>query len=266
MSDTTGEPGTTAGHGTVPGRDVHTERGDVHTERGDFNTERGADSGPGTSTGSATTADARTTAGPGTAAGRGTTADPRTTTDPGLTPDARTVADRGASAERGVTAAPRTPADAGPTPDARATAAPGPKPDARTPADPGTPVAPATPAEAALAGATPAPAPSATTTSKGPSAADRPLLPPDDSDRLGERLHHALAGFVDAPRASVEEADRVLEEITARFTEAVAHRRQTLRASWREPGEGGGAPSTDTEQLRLALRDYRELAGRLMRL
>ncbi|WP_240798796.1 hypothetical protein [Streptomyces sp. H23] len=253
MSDSTGEPGTAAGHGTVPGRDVR-------AERGDFNTERGADSGPGTSTGSATTADARTMAGPGTAAGRGTTADPRTTTDPGLTPDARTVADRGASAERGVTAAPRTPADAGPTPDARTTAAPG------TGAAPGTAAVPGAAADADPDGITPAPAPSATTTPQAPQAADRPLLPPADSDRLGERLHHALAGFVDAPRASVEEADRVLEEITTRFTEAVTHRRQTLRASWREPGEGGGAPSTDTEQLRLALRDYRELAGRLMRL
>ncbi|MFJ6914780.1 hypothetical protein ACIQUX_12555 [Streptomyces sp. NPDC101133] len=180
MSNTTGEPGTAAGHGTVPGRDVHAERGDVHAERG-------AD---------------RTTADPGTDAAPGTAAVP------------------GAAA--------------------------GADPDGITPA--------------------PAPAPSATATPQAPPGADRPLLPPADSDRLGERLHHALAGFVDAPRASVEEADRVLEEITARFTEAVTHRRQTLRASWREPGEGAGAPSTDTEQLRLALRDYRELAGRLMRL
>ncbi|MCM1941569.1 hypothetical protein NC239_25535 [Streptomyces sp. G3] len=196
MSDTTGEPG------TVPGRDVHAERGDVHADRGHFNTERGAD---------------------------------RTTTDPGT-----------AAAPR--TAAPGAPADPG------------------TGAAPGTAAAPGAAAGAGPDGITPAPAPSATATPQAPPAADRPLLPPTDSDRLGERLHHALAGFVDAPRASVEEADRVLEEITARFTEAVTHRRQTLRASWREPGEGGGAPSTDTEQLRLALRDYRELAGRLMRL
>ncbi|MGW4550710.1 hypothetical protein ACWEN4_30855 [Streptomyces violaceorubidus] len=92
------------------------------------------------------------------------------------------------------------------------------------------------------------------------------LLPPGESDRLGRRLHHAVAGFVDAPRASVEEADRVLEEIAARFTDAVTHRRRTLRTSWREAGADSGAPSTDTEQLRLALRDYRELADRLMRL
>ncbi|MFG3131850.1 hypothetical protein [Streptomyces tendae] len=93
-----------------------------------------------------------------------------------------------------------------------------------------------------------------------------PLLAAGESDRLGRRLHHAVTGFVDAPRASVEEADRVLEEITARFTDAVAHRRRTLRSSWQEAGPDGGAPSTDTEQLRLALRDYRELADRLMRL
>lgn len=93
-----------------------------------------------------------------------------------------------------------------------------------------------------------------------------PLLAAGESDRLGERLHHAVTGFVDAPRASVEEADRVLEEISARFTDAVAHRRRTLRSSWQEAGPDGGAPSTDTEQLRLALRDYRELADRLMRL
>ncbi|MFE1139493.1 hypothetical protein [Streptomyces rochei] len=92
------------------------------------------------------------------------------------------------------------------------------------------------------------------------------LLAHDECDRLGERLRHAVAGFVDAPRASVEEADRVLEEITARFTDAVAQRRRTLRTSWHDTDPDDRATSTDTEQLRLALRDYRELADRLMRL
>ncbi|MFE1528527.1 hypothetical protein [Streptomyces rochei] len=92
------------------------------------------------------------------------------------------------------------------------------------------------------------------------------LLAHDECDRLGERLRHAVAGFVDAPRASVEEADRVLEEITARFTDAVAQRRHTLRTSWHDTDPDDRATSTDTEQLRLALRDYRGLADRLMRL
>ncbi|MFH8973972.1 hypothetical protein [Streptomyces sp. NPDC017890] len=92
------------------------------------------------------------------------------------------------------------------------------------------------------------------------------LVPHDALDELGQRLQHAVAGFVDAPRASVEEADRVLEEITARFTDAVTHRRRSLRTSWHDTGADDRATSTDTEQLRLALRDYRELSDRLMRL
>lgn len=42
-------------------------------------------------------------------------------------------------------------------------------------------------------------------------------------------------------------------------------RRRTLRNSW-ETGSGDRATATDTEQLRLALRDYRELTERLLHL
>ncbi|MFE1247387.1 hypothetical protein [Streptomyces sp. NPDC058735] len=93
------------------------------------------------------------------------------------------------------------------------------------------------------------------------------LFPHDETDKLGAQLHHAVAVFVDGPRAAVEEADHVLEEIAARFTEAVAQRRRALRHSWQSvQSDGGGKPvsSADTEQLRLALKDYRELAERLM--
>ncbi|MFE6408231.1 hypothetical protein ACFVOR_14995 [Streptomyces sp. NPDC057837] len=92
------------------------------------------------------------------------------------------------------------------------------------------------------------------------------LFPHDDSDKYGARLQHAVAGFVDGPRAAVEEADHVLEEIAARFTEAVTERRRTLLRSWQsvEGGEGRSVSSADTEQLRLALKDYRELAERLL--
>nr|WP_242620686.1 hypothetical protein [Streptomyces sp. BK239] len=112
------------------------------------------------------------------------------------------------------------------------------------------------------------------------SAADRshgpqgsPLLPNEECDELASRLHHAVAGFVDRPRDAVEEADHVLEELAARFTDAVNDRRRTLRGSW-QLAEGGGAQggrkgdaaatAVDTEQLRLALRDYRELTERLL--
>ncbi|BFO21094.1 hypothetical protein SHKM778_74820 [Streptomyces sp. KM77-8] len=113
---------------------------------------------------------------------------------------------------------------------------------------------------------TPAPAPApvapavSAETGTGDRTADVPLLPHDDTDTFEARLRHAVAGFVDAPNDSVQEADHVLEELAARFTDAVAERRRTLRGSWRTDG----AEAADTEQLRLALRDYRELAERLL--
>ncbi|WP_333777014.1 hypothetical protein [Streptomyces sp. IBSBF 3136] len=92
-----------------------------------------------------------------------------------------------------------------------------------------------------------------------------PLLPHEESERWESMLRRTAAGFVDEPRAAVEEADRELEEIAARFSEAVTRRRRSLRMSWQDE-EGGPAREADTEQLRLALRDYRELAGRLLHL
>ncbi|MBT3150789.1 hypothetical protein HTV45_07785 [Streptomyces sp. CHD11] len=97
------------------------------------------------------------------------------------------------------------------------------------------------------------------------------LLPHDDTDQLAAQLQHAVAGFVDAPHDAVREADDVLRELTERFTDAMTERRRTLRRSWGTdtagtagPGDGQAAAATDTEQLRLALRDYRELAERLL--
>ncbi|MFJ3894423.1 hypothetical protein [Streptomyces sp. NPDC090083] len=87
------------------------------------------------------------------------------------------------------------------------------------------------------------------------------LLPHDESDKFSLRLQHAVTGFVDEPRSAVEEADHVLEEVAARFTEAVTKRRAALHGSWESKGADG---ADDTEQLRLALRDYRELTERLL--
>ncbi|WP_411977731.1 hypothetical protein [Streptomyces phaeochromogenes] len=87
-------------------------------------------------------------------------------------------------------------------------------------------------------------------------------MPPDTGEKWSLQLQHAVAGFIDGPRGSVEEADKVLQEVAARFTDAVTERRRTLRTSWQTTGED----KADTEQLRLALRDYRELAERLLRL
>ncbi|WP_418953330.1 hypothetical protein [Streptomyces cinnabarinus] len=87
-----------------------------------------------------------------------------------------------------------------------------------------------------------------------------PLLRREECDKLELRLQHALSGFVEGPRAAVEEADQVLEEVSERVTEALHQRRRTLRGSWQDDES-----AADTERLRLALRDYRELADRLLR-
>ncbi|MFD8739459.1 hypothetical protein ACFV06_31735 [Streptomyces sp. NPDC059618] len=94
---------------------------------------------------------------------------------------------------------------------------------------------------------------------------DERMLPLDDHDKFSLRLRHAVGGFIDGPQASVEEADQVLEELAGRFTEAVTRRRRDLRTSW-QSGAEGATTGTDTERLRLALRDYREMTERLLRL
>ncbi|MGW7607845.1 hypothetical protein ACWGKW_11280 [Streptomyces sp. NPDC054766] len=96
-------------------------------------------------------------------------------------------------------------------------------------------------------------------------ASDERMLPLDEYDKFSLRMRHAVGGFVDGPQASVEEADHVLEELAGRFTEAVTRRRRALRTSWQSGGEDK-ATGSDTEQLRLALRDYREMTERLLRL
>ncbi|MFG2607732.1 hypothetical protein ACGFT2_29935 [Streptomyces sp. NPDC048514] len=121
----------------------------------------------------------------------------------------------------------------------------------------------------AAAGGTAAPGTGAvsaagTGTGAATSGAGAPLLPHDEADQWEQRMRQVVAGFVDEPRGAVEEADRALEELTARFTEAVTRRRHTLRRSWEGAEENGPGTDTDTEQLRLALRDYRELAGHLL--
>ncbi|GAA3817252.1 hypothetical protein ACFS5L_31730 [Streptomyces phyllanthi] len=98
----------------------------------------------------------------------------------------------------------------------------------------------------------------------GASAHETPLLPHEECDKLAHQMHHAVGEFVDEPRHAVEEADHVLEEAASRFTEAVTQRRRTLRRAWQSTGDGAPA-ETDTEQLRLALRDYRELTERLLK-
>jgi hypothetical protein len=91
------------------------------------------------------------------------------------------------------------------------------------------------------------------------------LIPPDECDKLALRLQQSLTGFVDGPRHAVEEAAAVLDETAKRVMAALTQRRNSLRDGWQGASEGRSAEA-DTEELRLALRAYREVTERLLRL
>ncbi|MFE1297713.1 hypothetical protein ACFW6K_18760 [Streptomyces sp. NPDC058733] len=173
------------------------------------------------------------------------------------------------AAARGDTGADVRPAPPGsphPAPDARGETATGTVTGSPGGAGTGTPDGAVTGTRDGSASGTHVGTPGGTSAPAGHDASEAPLMPHDEVDELQQRLSHALAGFVDGPRAAVEEADRLLEEIAAHVTDAVSRRRRTLRMAWQggEAGEGRPTTGADTEQLRLALRDYRELSRRLL--
>lgn len=86
-----------------------------------------------------------------------------------------------------------------------------------------------------------------------------PLLPSAESDEIVLRLRHALNTFADTPREALEEAESAYDEATAQLLNALAERRRVLRAGWQDRD-----PGTQSDELRLALRQYREIIQRLL--
>jgi len=87
------------------------------------------------------------------------------------------------------------------------------------------------------------------------------LLPRGEHDKLTLRLQQALTTFVDSPRQAVEEADSVFDEVATHFTNTLAEQRRVLRSGWQDQDT-----EAQTEELRLALRQYREITERLLHL
>ncbi|MFH8484260.1 hypothetical protein [Streptomyces longisporoflavus] len=86
------------------------------------------------------------------------------------------------------------------------------------------------------------------------------LLPQDERDKLNLRLQQALSTFVESPRQAVEEADSLYDDAVRHLTETLAERRRSLRTSWQDMDT-----EAHTEELRLALRQYRESMEQLLR-
>jgi len=67
-------------------------------------------------------------------------------------------------------------------------------------------------------------------------------------------------GFVDEPRRTVEEADKLVAAVTQRLAEGFANERSGLEKQW-DRGD-----NVSTEDLRIALQRYRSFFDRLLKL
>ena len=99
------------------------------------------------------------------------------------------------------------------------------------------------------------PAPSAS----GPPAPPMSLLGSDPAD-VQDRWHDLQAAFVDDPRDAVQRADSLLDEVMASIHQSLESRIRELQDLWKNTDH------SDTEQLRLALRSYRDCMHRLLSL
>jgi hypothetical protein len=85
-----------------------------------------------------------------------------------------------------------------------------------------------------------------------------PLLVPEELDDLRERWSRIQTAFVDEPRRSVEDADRLVAETIKRLAESFAAERADLEGQW------GRGDQVSTEDLRQLLRRYRSFFDRLL--
>jgi hypothetical protein len=89
---------------------------------------------------------------------------------------------------------------------------------------------------------------------------DRPgqLFPDNELNEFRARWDKAQIGFVDEPRAAVEQADSLVASIVKRIAEQFAAERAELEHQW-DRGD-----NVSTEDLRQALRRYRSFFDRLL--
>jgi hypothetical protein len=85
-----------------------------------------------------------------------------------------------------------------------------------------------------------------------------PLYDEREANDLRNRWQNIQGGFVDDPRASVEQADQLVASAMKRLAEIFASERGNLEAAWSRGGE------VSTEDLRQALRRYRSFFDRLL--
>jgi hypothetical protein len=84
-----------------------------------------------------------------------------------------------------------------------------------------------------------------------------PLFGETDSAGLKQRWTDVQRDFVDDPQRAVQEADRLVSETMQSLSSRFAERKSSLEEQWSNGG-------VDTEDLRLALQEYRSFFHRLL--
>jgi len=87
---------------------------------------------------------------------------------------------------------------------------------------------------------------------------ERALFPAQQCAGLREEWQSIQAGFVDSPRASVEKADALVKKTIDTLANSFADMRNGLEQTWEKDKE------VSTEELRLALQNYRSFFQRLL--
>jgi len=85
-----------------------------------------------------------------------------------------------------------------------------------------------------------------------------PLFSADEAQGFRTRWDTVQTGFVDEPRKSVQEADKLVESVIQRLSKIFTDERGNLETQW-ERGD-----NVSTEDLRLALQRYRSFFTRLL--
>lgn len=87
-----------------------------------------------------------------------------------------------------------------------------------------------------------------------------PLFEQDAAEKFRTRWLAIQSKFVDDPSASVKQADTLVDDVIQDITRSFADRRGSLERQWNSEG------NTSTEDLRIALKQYRSFFNRLLSL
>ncbi|MER5417384.1 hypothetical protein [Streptomyces virginiae] len=91
-----------------------------------------------------------------------------------------------------------------------------------------------------------------------PSATDEPLLAGEESEGYRTKWREIQSRFVDDPQEAVTSADALVAEVMQTLAQTFSTRKQGLEGQWDQGGQ------VATEELRLALQQYRSFFNRLL--